>query len=82
MTIVETIIVVIEQTLVLLVLLKVLLSYFVDPFNSIRQAVDRLVEPLLRPIRQIVPTFGRFDFSPVILIIIIEVITRLLLTVI
>jgi len=82
MLIVETIIVVLQQTLLLLVLLKVLLSYFMDPFHPFRQSVDRLVDPLLKPIRQIVPSFGMFDFSPVILIILVEVIAQVLLKII
>ena len=82
MVLIETIIVVIEQTLLLLILLKVLLSYFMDPFHPFRQSIDRLVEPLLKPIRQIIPSFGRFDFSPVILMILVEVLARVLLNII
>jgi len=78
MMLIETIIVVLEQTLLLLILLKVLLSYFMDPFHPFRQSVDRLIEPLLKPIRQIVPSFGRFDFSPIILMILVEVIATIL----
>ena len=74
----ESIITVIEQILLLLILLKVILSYFTDPFHPFRQAIDRLIEPLLKPIRQIIPTFGRFDFSPLILMIIVEVIATIL----
>jgi YggT family protein len=74
----ESIITVIEQALLLLILLKVILTYFMDPFHPFRQAVDRLIEPLLRPIRQIVPSFGRFDFSPLILMILVEVIAVIL----
>ncbi len=82
MMLIETIIVVIEQTLLLLILLKVLLSYFMDPFHPFRQSIDRLIEPLLKPIRQIVPSFGRFDFSPVILMILVEILARVLLNII
>ena len=82
MRLIETIIVVIEQTLILLILMKVLLSYFMDPFHPFRQSIDRLIEPLLRPIRQVVPSFGRFDFSPVILMILVEVLARILLNII
>ena len=82
MMLIETIIVVVEQTLLLLILLKVLLSYFMDPFHPFRQSIDRLVEPLLKPIRQIIPSFGRFDFSPVILMILVEILARVLLNII
>lgn len=82
MMLIETIIIVIKQTLLLLILLKVLLSYFMDPFHPFRQSIDRLVEPLLKPIRQIVPSFGRFDFSTVILMILIDILARVLLNII
>jgi YggT family protein len=82
MMLIETIIVVVEQTLLLLILLKVLLSYFMDPFHPFRQSIDRLLEPLLKPIRQIIPSFGRFDFSPVILMILVEILARVLLNII
>jgi len=74
----ESIITILEQTLLLLILLKVILSYFMDPFNPFSQSVDRLVEPLLKPIRQVVPSFGRFDLSPIILMILVEVIAAIL----
>ena len=32
----------------------------------------RLIEPLLRVIRKVIPSFGAIDISPVILIILIE----------
>jgi len=70
---------VIRQTIYILILLKVILSYFMDPFHPFRRQIDRLVDPMLRPIRQVVPTFGSFDFSPLILILIVEVITGILL---
>ena len=69
---------VIRQTIFLLVLLKVILSYFMDPYHPFRQSIDRLIDPLLKPIRQIIPTVGRFDFSPILLIIIIEVIAMVI----
>ncbi len=68
---------VIRQTIYLLVLLKVILSYFMDPYHPFRQSIDRLIDPLLKPIRQVIPTVGRFDFSPIILIIIVEVIAMI-----
>jgi len=74
----DSIILIIEQALYLLILLKVILSYFMDPFHPIRQSIDRLIEPLLRPIRQVVPSFGRFDFSPLILLILVQIVGAIL----
>lgn len=71
----------IRQVIYILILLKVVLSYFMDPFHPIRNFVDQLMDPLLKPIRQVMPTVGRFDFSPLILILIIEVLASLLLSI-
>ena len=75
--VIESIVFIIKQTLILLILLKVILSYFMDPFHPFRQFVDRFVDPLLRPIRQVIPTIGGFDFSPIILLILVEVIATI-----
>ncbi|TAL81643.1 MAG: YggT family protein [Beijerinckiaceae bacterium] len=48
--------------------------------RSIWTALNALTEPLLRPIRQILPAMGGIDISPIILIILIyfieDIITR------
>ena len=71
---------VIRQVVFVLVLLKVVLSYIMDPFHPFRQSIDRMIDPLLRPIRQLVPTIGRFDFSPLILLILVDILARLLIS--
>lgn len=35
-------------------------------------ALDRMVEPLFRPIRRILPDFGGLDFSPLVVLLIIK----------
>jgi YggT family protein len=40
----------------------------------VREALDRLVNPMLAPIRRLVPTAGMMDFSPLILIVLIQLI--------
>ena len=61
-----------------IVIVKVLLSYFLSPYHPVREAIDRLVDPLLNPIRRILPPVGMFDFSPLVLIILIQVVDSLL----
>jgi len=67
------------QIITLLVIVQVILSYFMHPYHPVRQAVDRLVEPLLAPIRQIIPPVGMFDFSPLVLLILVQFIGSLLI---
>jgi YggT family protein len=50
-----------------------------DPYHPVRQGVDNLIRPLLDPIRRLMPPIGGFDFSPLVLIILIEVISNLLI---
>ena len=41
-------------------------------------AIDRITAPLYRPIRRIMPDFGGIDFSPLVILILIQVIKKLL----
>lgn len=61
-----------------IVIISVLLSYFMDPYHPIRQGVNNLVRPLLDPIRRIMPPVGMFDFSPFVLIILIQLVSNIL----
>jgi YggT family protein len=69
----------ISQILVLLVFVSIILSYFMDPYHPIRRGVDNIVEPMLAPIRRIVPLVGMLDFSPLVLILLIQFGTRLII---
>jgi YggT family protein len=67
-----------SQVLTLIVLAHVILSYFMDPYHPVRAFIDRMVEPLLAPIRRVVPLLGMMDFSPVILIILVQFLSSFL----
>jgi YggT family protein len=41
-------------------------------------ALDRITAPLYRPIRRILPDFGGLDFSPLVVLILIQVLQKLL----
>ena len=43
--------------------------------------VYRLTEPVLAPVRSILPSFGGLDFSPVLVLIAIQVLERVLIQV-
>ncbi len=60
------------QLLVLLLIASVVLSYFMSPFHPVREAVDRIVEPMLMPIRRVVPLVGMLDLSPLVLYFLIR----------
>ena len=56
-----------------LVIINVILSYVLNPYHPIRETIDRILEPLLGPIRRLMPKTGMFDFSPIVLIILIQI---------
>lgn len=68
----------VANILVLIVIIDSILSYFFNPYHPVRSALDRIVQPLLAPIRRIVPLVGMIDFSPLVLIILIEIAAYLL----
>ena len=67
------------QALVILVFVSVILSYLMDPDHPVRRGVDNLVQPMLNPIRRIVPTMGGLDFSPLVLILLIQFLARIII---
>ena len=41
-------------------------------------ALERITAPIYRPIRSIMPDFGGIDFSPLVILILIQVLKKLL----
>jgi YggT family protein len=77
---IATIVQLIVYGLTLVVFIDVLLAFVLNPFHPLRRALDSVVEPMLVPIRRIVPLAGGLDFSPAILIILIQILGRVLVT--
>jgi YggT family protein len=65
--------------LILVVFLDSILSFLLRPYHPVRNALDRIVNPMLAPIRQVVPAIAGLDLSPLILIILIEIISYALI---
>jgi len=69
---------IVSQVLFLVVVTEVITSYFLSPYHPVRATLSRILEPMLAPIRRLVKPVGSLDFSPLILIILIQVIEVLL----
>jgi YggT family protein len=67
------------RAIIILVLVQVLLSYFMAPYHPIRQAIDNVLEPVYAPIRKYLPKTGMLDFSPIVLIIAVQLLSWLLI---
>ena len=74
------------QLLVWIIIAQVVISWLVafnvintsSPFvRTLLNGLDRLTAPLYRPIRRIMPDFGGLDFSPIVLILAIQIVRML-----
>ena len=64
-----------------IVFVDLILSWFpILSLYRVREWTGRLTEPLLAPIRRFVPSALGLDFSPAILLIILNLLEKLLLT--
>ncbi|MEE1876619.1 YggT family protein [Altererythrobacter litoralis] len=45
-----------------------------DFLMSFYNSINRLLDPLLRPIRNLMPSTGAIDFSPLVLIIVLNIV--------
>lgn len=65
-----------------LILARVLMSWFVrDPSSSLFSIylfLASITEPILGPIRRILPSMGGFDFSAIVAFLLIDIATRFL----
>jgi YggT family protein len=69
----------------LLILARVIMSWLpmagvrIDPYHPIVRILYQLTDPILSPIRRFT-TFGMMDFSPIVALILLEVIRTLLIS--
>jgi YggT family protein len=65
--------------LAIAILVRALLSWVrPDPSNPLVQALDAITEPILQPLRQIIPRMGMIDITPMVAMIVLFIIANLL----
>jgi YggT family protein len=66
------------QLLWLAILIRALLSWFSpNPSNPLVQALDAITEPILQPLRQVIPRIGMLDVSPLIALLLLGFLAQL-----
>jgi len=66
------------EVLTLAIFIRVILSWFQTRPNTLTLILDRITEPILTPLRRIVPRIGMLDFTPMVAIILLQLIARLI----
>ena len=63
----------------LAILVRVLLSWVrVNPYHPAVELLYRITEPILAPLRRIIPPVGMVDISPIIAILLLQIIQKVL----
>ncbi|NPA26598.1 MAG: YggT family protein [Chloroflexi bacterium] len=62
----------------LFLLVYIITTYILAPWHPVRRSLAQVFEPILRVIRRYVPPVGMFDLSPLVLILLVEVLRQLL----
>jgi YggT family protein len=65
----------------LAILARVLLSWVrVNPFNPVVSLLDQITEPILGPLRRIIPPIGMIDITPIVALFLLRFLQRILLS--
>ena len=64
--------------LTLAIFVRAILSWFpIDPGNPLVAFLHEVTEPILAPLRQVLPRIGFLDLSPLVAIILLQVVAQL-----
>ncbi len=67
------------EVLTLAIIFRAILSWFSPrPTNMLAIILYRVTEPLLAPLRRIIPRAGMFDFTPLVAIILLQLVASFL----
>ena len=61
-----------------LVFIYIILGFILNPFHPVMEFFRRLISPMLDPIRRMMPQTGMIDFSPLVLILLVQLLGWLL----
>lgn len=69
------------QILSFAIVVRAILSWFPGASDNVLGAmVFQLTEPLISPLRRIIPRAGIFDLTPLVAIVILQIISRVILS--
>ncbi len=57
---------------IIAVLVRIVMSWVVRRYTSITRLVFTITEPIMRPARRVIPTFGGLDFSPILVLFLLN----------
>ena len=65
----------------LVILARVLMSWVnIDPYSPLARTIFNLTEPVLAPVRNLLPPAAGMDFSPLIVLIVLQIVGQILVS--
>jgi len=65
----------------LAILIRVLMSWIrPNPYNPFVQAIYQITEPIMGPLRRIIPPLGMIDITPMVALIILQIVRGMVLS--
>lgn len=59
------------------ILARVFLSWMnISPYHPVVRALDRVTEPILAPLRRVVPPIGMVDITPIVALLLVQLLER------
>jgi len=69
--------VVLAQVLTAAIFIRAILTWFpIDPRSPLVTMLDQITEPILSPLRRVVPRLGMIDLTPMVAIILLQVLAQ------
>jgi len=61
-----------------LIIIRILLSWFpnINPYNPLIVLLRQITDPILEPARRIIPPLGMLDLSPIVVLLVLDLIIR------
>jgi len=66
------------EVLTIAIFIRVILSWVSPRPNALTVILEKITEPILAPLRRIIPKAGMFDLTPMVAIIILQIIAAVL----
>ncbi len=64
------------------ILARVFLSWMnLSPYHPVVRALDKVTEPVLAPLRRVVPPIGMVDITPLVALLLIQLVARVVVSV-
>ena len=63
------------------ILIRALLTWVpnMDPSNPLVRLLNQITDPLLEPARRLIPPMGGMDLSPIVVIVVLQLLQRVLM---